>query len=620
MSAASPLPAAPLLLDPERAQRLDALVADLDPLALAYVSGYAAALAAERSRATRLGAAVQAALPSAAPAARAEPVPVATVLYASQTGNGRRVAERLGRELEAAGVAARVVSAADFAPKHLADERTLYAVVSTHGDGEPPDDARALFDLLAGRRAPKLPNLAFAVLALGDSSYPKFCATGRWLDERLAELGARRLQERVECDVDLEPKAGPWVTQAIAAARATLAEHARPEPVGALAPRIAVVTPLRPASVAATREQPGEAEVLANQRITARGAERDVRHLELALPEGRLDYEPGDALGLRIENSPTSVERVLELVRLDAGTTVTLDGATAPLAEWLTKRREVTRVARGLVEQLARRTGDPELARWLTPEGGESLRRALKELQVADLLKRWPADWDADSLVAALHPLSPRLYSIASSRRAVGDEAHLTIALLEAERDGERRTGAASAHVAALAAGDRVKAYVEPNPRFRLPADGHRDVIMIGPGTGVAPFRGFLQARVADGARGRHWLFYGGRHLDSDFLYQLEWLEALRKKQLHRLDVAFSRDQAEKVYVQHRIREHGAEFWRWLEAGAHVYVCGDAERMAPDVHAALLDVIATHGGRDAEGAREYVAELTAQKRYARDVY
>ena len=618
MSAAHLLPAAPLLLDPERAQRLDALVADLDPLALAYVSGYAAALAAERLRLARFGAGAAAAA-AAPPAPRAEALPVATVLYASQTGNGRRVAEQLGRELEAAGVAARVVSCADFAPKQLADERTLYAVVSTHGDGDPPDDARALFDLLGGRRAPRLPDLAFAVLALGDSSYPKFCATGRWLDERLAELGARRLHDRVECDVDVEPKAGPWVAQAVAAARAALADAARTETPGP-APRIAVVTPLRPATGAATREHPVEAEVLGNQRITARGAERDVRHLELALPEGRLDYEPGDALGLRIENSAASVERVLELARLDGAASVTHDGATLPLAQWLTKRREVTRVARALVEQLARRTGDAELARWLTPEGGDALRGALKTQQVADLLKRWPAEWDAAGFVAALHPLSPRLYSIASSRRAVDDEAHLTIALLKSERDGERRTGAASAHVAALAAGDRVKAYVEPNPRFRLPADGARDVIMIGPGTGVAPFRGFLQARVADGARGRNWLFYGGRHLDSDFLYQVEWLEALKKKQLHRLDVAFSRDQAAKLYVQHRIREHGAELFRWLDGGAHLYVCGDAERMAPDVHAALLDVVATHGGRDAEGAREYLNDLAAQKRYARDVY
>lgn len=618
MTVGTPVAAAPFLFDAERATRLESLVADLDPQALAWLSGYAAGLAAERGRAggARTGIAERGDRADAParvePAARGEAVQTATVLYGSQTGNSRRLAERLARSLEAAGLQPTLVSAGDFPVKKLGDEKLLFAVVSTHGDGEPPDDARALFDFISGRKAPPLPNLKYAVLALGDSSYPKFCETGRVLDERFAALGGKRLFARVDCDVDFEPKASPWLEQAIASARAES---------GATAPRLSVVTPLRSAAQqAATRDAPADVELVANQRITARDADKDVRHLELALPEHRFEYEPGDALGIVIDNPAEAVGRVIELAKLDPTTSVTIDGHTHALAHWLARRREVTRLAKPFVEKLAERSGSAALKEWLTPAGGERLRAAFKDLQVADLLKRFPASWEPESLVRALLPLQPRLYSIASSRREVGDEAHLTVAVLDYQNDGERRRGAASWQLSTLSPGTQVRAYVEPNTRFRLPADGTRDVIMIGPGTGVAPFRGFVQHRVADGARGRNWLFFGGRHLERDFLYQAEWLEAAKKKQLHRLDGAFSRDQAAKVYVQHRLRENGAELFRWLEDGAHLYVCGDAERMAHDVHAALLEIVATHGGRSAEEAHEYVNELVAQKRYARDVY
>jgi sulfite reductase (NADPH) flavoprotein alpha-component len=600
-------------LDADRQDQLAALLADLDPQSLQWISGFVAGLAAERARAMVAPAAPITA-PTAAPVLRsgAEAAARVLVLYASQTGNGRRLAERLGRSLEGAGLKPEVVAAGDYPLRRLTEERLAYLVASTHGDGEAPDDARPLMEHLFSRRAPRLENLAFSVLALGDSSYPKFCETGRQLDERLAALGARRLSARVECDVDFEPAAAPWLDQALVSARAE---------TGAVAPRLAVVTSLRPGALApVTRDNPLEVELVANQRVTARGADNDVRHLELALPEGRLDYEPGDALGIWIDNPPLVVDRILELTGLDAQLAVTLEGTTLTLREWLTQRREVTRLARPLLEQLASRSGDAQLRALLAPEGSLQLRRLLKDAQVADVLRRFPAAWEPEALVRALNPLSPRLYSIASSQREVGSEAHLTVAVVDYEYDGERHVGAASWQLANLAPGARVRAYIEPNTRFRVPADGTRDVIMIGPGTGVAPFRGFLQARVADGAPGRNWLFFGARHRESDFLYQLEWLAALKKQQLHRLDVAFSRDQAHKVYVQDRMREHGAELFRWLEGGAHLYVCGDAEQMAPGVEAALLEIIEVHGQRSAEAAREYLSGLLAQRRYARDVY
>jgi sulfite reductase (NADPH) flavoprotein alpha-component len=599
-------------LDANRQEQLATLLSDMDPQSLQWVSGFVAGLAAERGRLAQ--APVANAAQGLAPAARAvtEVSPRVLVLFASQTGNGRRIAERLARSLEGAGLTPEVVAAGDYPLRRLVEERLVYLVASTHGDGEAPDDARPLMDFLFSRRAPRLESLAFSVLALGDSSYPKFCETGRLLDERLASLGARRLGARVDCDVDLEPKVVPWLEQAVVSARAE---------TGVSAPRLSVVTPLRPGALTpVTRDNPLEAELLVNQRISARDADNDVRHLELSLPEQRLDYEPGDALGVWTLNPPPVVNRILELTGLDPQLAVSHEGVTLTLHAWLTQRREITRLARPLIEQLAQRSGDAQLRAWLVPEGAAQLRRELKESQVTDLLRRFPVAWDPEALVTSLNPLSPRLYSIASSMREVGNEAHLTVAVVDYERDGESHVGAASWQLANQQPGAKLRVYIEPNTRFRVPSDGTRDVIMVGPGTGVAPFRGFLQARAADGAPGRNWLFFGARHRDSDFLYQLEWLAALKKKQLHRLDVAFSRDQAHKVYVQDRMRAQGAELFRWLEAGAHLYVCGDAEHMAPDVEAALLSIIGEHGQRTAEAARDYLSELIAQRRYVRDVY
>ncbi len=593
------LPATPL--SPERLRHLGHALEGLDGAGLTWVSGYIAGLAFERARQAGAAPAEPAAPPSA----------VATVLYGSQTGNGRRLAERLKSQLDAAGIAARLVSAADFPARRLTEERLLFLVVSTHGEGEPPDDARAFAEFVLGKRAPRLEQLAYAVFALGDSSYPRFCETGRALDERLAELGARRLLPRVDADVDFEPAAAAWLD--------TAHETARRESGG---PRLALVTPLRAGAAepsAPTRERPLAVEVLVNQPLTAPGALREVRHLEIALPEGGLGYEPGDALGIWPENPPSAVAEIAALLGAAPDEPVSRDGRTLPLADWLGREREITRLTRPFLEAHAKRAGSEELTALLAPGRQEALRSALRDWQVADLLREYPAGWSASELVAALRPLAPRLYSIAASRSAVGDEAHLTVALLAGERGGRERSGAASSYLA-RSDGQPLRAFIEANPRFRLPADSSRDIVMVGAGTGVAPYRGFLQERAETGACGRNWLVFGSRHLDRDFLYQAEWTEALKKGRLHRLDAAFSRDTEQKRYVQHCLHEQGAELFAWLEAGATLYVCGDAERMAPDVHAALLDVVARHSGRDAEAAAEYVAALAAAKRYLRDVY
>ena len=592
------LPPSPLPADV--AARLVPLVAGLDAAGLWWLSGYAAGLA-QRPASEAI----------AAPAT-ADTGQRLSIVYGSQTGTAKRLAEQLARQAETRGLAVRLLRADAYPLRELKDERLLYVVISTQGDGDPPDDARGFVEFLAGRRAPALPQLAYAVLGLGDSSYPRFNETGRQVDERLAALGARRLFARGEADVDADTVATPWLGTAL--------EHAGD--VLAPAPPRATVTPLRVAAApaASSRERPFAAEVLANQRLTGRRGSKDIRHVELSLEGSGLAYEPGDALGLWPTNDDAQVDAVLSALRLHGDTAVTHGGDDRPLRAWLTGHREVTRLARPFLQQHAERGGHDTLHAALQPGQADTLRTLLDSYTLPDLLRAYPSDWSATELVAALRPLQPRLYSIASSQRAVGAEAHLTVAHLQWLTDGAARWGTASHQLAQAAEGTTLPVFVEANTRFRLPADGSRDIVMIGPGTGVAPFRGFVQDRTATGARGRGWLFFGNPHRRDDFLYQLEWQQALKSGQLHRLDLAFSRDQADKIYVQQRLREHGRALYDWLEGGAHVYVCGDATRMARDVEAALLDIIATHGGHDADGAKDYLDTLARQGRYARDVY
>jgi sulfite reductase (NADPH) flavoprotein alpha-component len=603
------LPRGPL--DAERGELLHRVIDGLDPVALNWVAGFTAGVAYARSH----GVAVpEAAAPATAPAApRSEATARLAVVYGSQTGNGRRIAERLGQAAEAAGLAVRVYAARDYPLRDLAMERLLTVVVSTHGDGDPPDDARGFIEHLAGKRAPQLPQLRYAVLALGDSSYPRFCATGREVDERLAALGAQRLLERVDCDVDYERLVAPWLEQVVGGARDALGAAAS----------VANVTRLRsvPAAPRYSREQPFTASVLANHRITGRGATREVRHLEISLAGSGLEYKPGDALGVWHDNPPQVVAGVLAALGASGDEIVAVDGKACSLRDWLAHEREVTRLTRPFLLQHAQRSATAELADVLAAGHEDRLRALLKDLQLVDVLRRYPAQWEPQALVAVLRPLVPRLYSIASSAAAVGEEAHLTVALIDYQRDGERRLGAASGHLAALTDdAATVRVFIEPNERFRLPEDPARDVIMIGSGTGVAPYRGFLQEREAQGASGRNWLVFGARHFASEFLYQVEWQDAARKGLLHRVDVAFSRDHTPRAYVQDRLREAGGELFAWLEGGAHLYVCGDAERMAPDVHAALVEIVATHGVMERDAAEAFLRRLADERRYLRDVY
>ena len=586
------------------AEKLARLARDLEGLTAAQLYWVAAWSAAQAGQAQRSGPV------AAAPAGKvAERL---SIVYGSQTGNAKRVAAQLASRSEAAGLPVRLLRADAYPQRDLAQERHLLLVISTQGDGEPPDDARGLFEFITGKRAPKLPALQFAVLGLGDSSYPQFCTIGRRLDARLAELGATRFCAFGEADVEIEAVATPWTEQALNRARELLKQVGPP----------ARATPLHavPSRSAYSREQPFAATVLANQRIVGRDSGRDVRHVELSLEGSGLHYQPGDALGVWPRNPPALVGQWLEVLQLDGAQEVAHQGRTLPLRQWLDREREITRLHRGFIAALAAAGGHDALARLLQPEQSTQLAAMLADDQPIDLLRRYPATWRPEALLAALRPLAPRLYSIASSPKAVGEEVHLTVAVVAYAAHGRAHWGAASSLLATTAEDGRLPVFIEPNERFRLPADDSRDIIMIGPGTGVAPFRAFLQERRESGAAGRNWLFFGNRHFASDFLYQVEWQQALQDGSLHRLDLAFSRDSEQKTYIQQRLREQGAELHAWLEGGAHIYVCGDSKHMARDVHAALVDVIAAHGGHSPEAAQAWLGELLQQGRYARDVY
>ncbi|WP_397473645.1 assimilatory sulfite reductase (NADPH) flavoprotein subunit [Pusillimonas sp.] len=586
---------------------LKQLSEDLDTQSLSWLSGYFAGLARQAPAAHP---AQKIAALAATPAAAPRPL---TILYGSQTGNAKRAAETLFEQVRSAGLPARLVRADRYTTRELKDEQLLYIVISTQGDGEPPDDAIGFVEFLAGRRAPKLPSLNYAVLGLGDSSYPSFCGIARQIDDRLAELGATRVHDVGLADLDIDTVAKPWAQKAFEQAQVVLKQADQPPPS-------ASVTPLHPKASRYTREAPFEAELLLNQPITAADSDKDVRHLELSLEDSQLSYQPGDALGVWPVQSEALVAEVLELVELDGDQAVNISDVERPLKDWLASHRELTQLTRPFLQALAEKSQSKELATVLQPDQPDAFRELVSSRQLADVLRKHPATWTAETFVQALRPLAPRLYSIASSQSSVDEEVHLTVANVEYEFEGQARCGAASGYLSRLAEGERVRIFIEENTRFRLPVDTSRDVIMIGPGTGVAPFRAFVQERAAQGGNGRNWLFFGNPHFSSDFLYQTEWQAALRDGQLHRLDLAFSRDQEQKIYVQDRLLEQAAELYAWIQGGAHVYVCGDANRMAKDVHQALQRIAHQEGGLDPAQAKHWLDELAAQGRYARDVY
>jgi len=571
---------------------------------MAWVSGYLAGL----------GGVAAVAQPAAQTAT--EPGPTLTILYGSQTGNARSVAESLAGLVRARGTEPRLVSMADYRPRDLARERLLLLVVSTQGEGEPPESARELYTFLHGQRAPRLDGLLYGVLGLGDSSYEHFCKTAKDFDARLKALGGQSLLDPQYCDLGFQEAAGAWSQQALERA----AEH-----LGQREARIIQMPGTRPAPAAtapAAVAAPLTARLLENRPLTTADAVGVVHHLAFAIDPEALRYTPGDSLGIWFRNDPALVDAVLGATGLPGDASLTLDGAESDLREALSGRLELTQLHPTVVKAWAGLSGSKPLAALC--EDAARLRDYAAGRQFIDLIAEHPGRPDAAALAAVLHPLRPRLYSIASSQAEFPDEVHLTVALLNyrvaGQVAGQERLGGASGFLTRrLAEDSQVRVHLGENPSFRLPRDGSAPVIMVAAGTGVAPFRAFLQQRAAAGEGGRNWLLFGNRNFQRDFLYQLNWQAQRKAGVLSRVSVAFSRDQADKRYVQHRLLEQGRDLWAWLQEGAHLYVCGSTA-MGRAVHEALLDLIAAQTGVEREEAGERLEDLRRDGRYQRDLY
>lgn len=589
-----------LPLNPEQLARLQAATTDFTPTQLAWVSGYFWGMLNQQP-----GAVVSA-------PAQAVEAPAITLISASQTGNARRVAEALRDDLQAAQLNVKLVNAGDYKFKQIAGEKLLVVVTSTQGEGEPPEEAVALHKFLFSKKAPKLDGTAFAVFGLGDTSYEFFCQSGKDFDSKLAELGGERLLDRVDADVEYQAAAAEWRARVVDVlkVRAPTAAPAQLATSGA-------VNEIHTSPY--TKEAPLTATLAVNQKITGRDSEKDVRHIEIDLGDSGLRYQPGDALGVWYQNDPALVKELVELLWLKGDEPVTIEGKTLPLAQALEWHFELTVNTANIVENYATLTRSETLL----PLVGDKaqLQHYAATTPIVDMVRFSPAQLDAEALIGLLRPLTPRLYSIASSQAEAENEVHVTVGVVRYDIEGRARAGGASSFLADRVEEDgEVRIFIEHNDNFRLPANPQTPVIMIGPGTGIAPFRAFMQQRAAEGAEGKNWLFFGNPHFTEDFLYQVEWQSYVKEGVLSRIDLAWSRDQQQKIYVQDKLREQGAEVWRWINDGAHIYVCGDANRMAKDVEQALLEVIAEYGAMDAEAADEFLSELRVERRYQRDVY
>ncbi len=593
----------------EQRQLVEALSGTLDPRQAWWLSGYFAGFdAGLRSGEAPAGAGGQA--PAPAPAAR-----TLTILYGTETGNAAEVARALDKAAKAGGLHPRLVDMADYKPRQLGEEQDLLIVVSTGGEGDAPQPAAGFFEHVEGRRAPRLEGARFAVLALGDTTYEYFCGAGKRLDARLEELGARRLAPRVDCDVDYEEAAEGWTDAMVA----LLAREAAPgAPASAPVPAIAADTVT---TVPHDKRNPFHAALVENIPIVGRGSSKETRHVELSLAGSGLVYEPGDALGIAVANDPAVVEALLDALALSPDLAFEHKGQPMVLGEALAHRFEITTATLRFLDYWALLSESAALRQLQQDERAGERAAFLRTHHVVDIVRRFPvAGVQPQGFVSALRPLQPRLYSLASSLAAVPGEAHLTIAPVRYALHGEPRSGVASGLIAdRIALDETLLVYVQANPHFRLPQD-NAPIVMIGAGTGVAPYRGFLQEREARGSGGPSWLFFGERNFRTDFLYQTEWQDWLKAGTLSRMAVAFSRDGAEKDYVQHRMKAHARDLYDWLENGAHIYVCGDAAHLAPDVNRALIEIIASQARIGQEAAEDYVRTLQSDHRYQRDVY
>ena len=582
---------------PDQVQWLNGFLPNLQPDQLIWMEGFISGL-----RAGQGGAAAAPAAPVAAPAL--------TVLFGSESGNAESLADQTVKAAAKAGFKAKAVSMGDIKPAKLKGVENLLVLVSTWGEGDPPENAVDFVEAFMGDKAPKLEGTRFSVLGLGDTSYEHFCKMGIDIDARLEALGAQRVFDRKDCDVDFDDDYAAWSKGALDALSA-LAAPAAAAPVAA-APATATVK--------YSRKNPFPSELNERVLLNGEGSAKETIHLEFNLEGSGLTYEAGDALAVIPHNATDVVDAILETTKLDGDATVTLKDGECTLRDALTRKLDATAISLPVLKRYNEIAQNDTLAALI--EDKEAIKDYSWGREIIDVLTEFPAKAiTADQLAGTMRKLPPRLYSIASSPKAHPGEVHLTVGVVRYDSNGRSRKGVCSTFLAdGIEEGSTVDVFVTPNKHFKVPANPDAPLIMVGPGTGIAPFRAFIEERQATGAKGKNWLIFGDQHYLTDFLYQTEWQNYLADGILTKLDVAFSRDQAEKVYVQDRMRENAKELYTWLEQGASFCVCGDATRMAHDVDLALHDVIAQEGGLSEEAAADCVKQLKADKRYIRDVY
>jgi len=532
-----------------------------------------------------------------------------TILYGSQTGNSQGLAEKYASALKTQNVDVTVSSLGKFKASNLKKITNLLLIVSTHGEGDPPDQAIQFYEFLHSKRAPKLEHLQYSVLALGDSSYEFFCKTGKDLDEQFAKLGATRIVPRIDCDVDYDDAAAQWFS--------TVQQEFLKQAIA-----ISVTSTQSDEKLGATtysRKNPFYAEVLENINLNGRGSNKETRHLELSIEGANFLFEPGDSIGIQPENSEQLVHALLVALKFDPVTEVTVFDEIMSLKNALQKKLEITVLSKPVLEKINVYTNHNQFSKLF--EEPNAWKDYAKGRDLLDVVEEFaPFTWSAQQFVEILRKIPSRLYSIASSQLANNDEVHLTISKVSYETNGRQRFGVCSGSVAELQIGDTLPIYVHKNPNFRLPEQKETPIIMIGAGTGIAPYRAFLEEREELGVEGKAWLIFGDRHFVTDFLYQTDWQRWLASGTLSQMHIAFSRDTDKKIYVQHKLEENAASFYEWLEQGATIYVCGDKKSMAADVDATIHRIIERQGQKTTEQAKAFVKELKQQKRYQRDVY